>query len=131
MSEEVRERLAVLESRHEHMDKTLQEISRTQKEISNAITRFSMVQGEIHELRLRVDLHQSELHALDKAKEKTEMYISSVISLPEKVGELSRAVQKNTFITNIASFVAASVFTGGLGLFFWLIQRLVELGVWK
>lgn len=115
VEEEMRERLTRLETNQMHFDRTLGELVKVSSEVSHTLARLTEQQNQQQRMALQ-------MQQLQRSREDTEKAIALIQKDLKPLKDLPAIVQKNTFITNIAAWLAATLFTGAVGTIFALIK---------
>lgn len=115
VDKDMTERLVRLEANQEHFEKTQDKLVDVTKDIGEALSRLT--QQMIEQQRLSEHVHEQQQIGSYHTQQ-----ISLINQQLEPLKELPKLVQKNTFVTNIAVWVAALLVTGAVGTIFALIK---------
>jgi chromosome segregation ATPase len=115
-------RLTRLETKFEHMDKTLTQLVKVSTEMSHAITRLTQQQQE-------QERHAKEIQELHRHREKHENRIAIAEQTLETVKNLPVTVERNTQVSKVATWVASLILAGAIGTFWFVIQTIIASGV--
>jgi len=115
VDEEMRDRLTRLETNQQHFDQTLRQLAQVSSEVSHTLARLTEQQHQHQRMAM-------EMQNLQHSREEQQQAIALIKQELKPLRDLPSIVQKNTFITNVAAWLAGTLFTGAVGTIFALLK---------